>query len=226
MKKKRTKLNDRILPDYTRAEEWFNSISHIVGGGIGIIALVICVVVSALYSDAWAVVSSSIYGFSLILLYTMSSIYHGLRPPLAKKVFQVLDHCVIYILIAGTYTPVLLCSIRRVSPAWAWTMFGIVWGITILATVLNAIDLDKYERFSMICYLGLGWCIVLAAKVTIKAVPFPGLMLILAGGIAYTIGAVLFVLGEKIRYMHSVFHLFVLLGSILHFFAILLYVIL
>lgn len=225
MKKKRIKLSDRLLPDYTRGEEIFNTVSHIVGGGLGVAALTLCVVFSAIKGDAWAVVSSAIYGASLVILYCMSSIYHGLRHPLAKKVFQILDHCAIYFLIAGTYTPVLLCSIRRISPGWAWTMFGIVWGLTAIATTLTAIDLEKYNKFSMFCYLGMGWCIVLAIKVTLKAVPMPGLLLILAGGILYTIGAVLFSLGEKIRYMHSVFHLFVVAGSILHFFAILFYVI-
>lgn len=225
MKKKRTKLKDRTLPDYTKGEEIFNTVSHIIGGGLGVAALTLCVVISALHADAWAVVSSAVYGASLVILYTMSSIYHGLTAPLAKKVFQVLDHCAIYFLIAGTYTPVLLCSVRKVSPGWAWAMFGVVWGLTALAVTLNAIDLDKFEKFSLACYIGMGWCIVIAAKVTIAAVPFMGLMYILLGGIAYTIGAVLFVLGEKIRYMHSIFHLFVVAGSVLHFFGILFYII-
>lgn len=225
MKKKRIKLKDRILPDYTRGEEWFNSISHIVGGALGIAALVLCVVFSALKGDPWSVVSSAIYGACLVILYCMSSIYHGLRPPMAKKVFQVLDHCAIYFLIAGTYTPVLLCSIRRTSPGWAWSMFGIVWGLTALATTLTAIDLEKYAKFSMICYLGMGWCIVVAIKVTLQSVPFWGLIMILAGGIAYTIGAVIFKLGERMRYMHSVFHIFVIAGSVLHSLAILFFII-
>ena len=223
--KKRTKLRDRILPDYTKGEEIVNTVTHIIGGGLGIAALTLCVIFSALRSNAWAVVSSAVYGASLVILYAMSSIYHGLTAPTAKKVFQVLDHCAIYFLIAGTYTPVLLCSVRKVSPGWAWAMFGVVWGLAALATTLNAIDLDKYEKFSLACYIGMGWCIVIAAKVTIAAVPFMGLMYILIGGVAYTVGAVLFVLGEKIRYMHSAFHVFVLAGSILHFFGIIFYVI-
>ena len=118
----RTKLCDRILPDYTRGEEIFNMVSHIVGAAFGVVALTLCVVFSALKSDAWAVVSSAIYGVSLILLYTMSSVYHGLplSSPTAKKVMQIMDHCTIYALICGSYTPVLLCSIRRVSPGWGW----------------------------------------------------------------------------------------------------------
>ncbi|MBE6672445.1 MAG: hemolysin III family protein [Ruminococcaceae bacterium] len=223
--KKRTKLSDRQLPDYTRGEELVNTITHVIGGGLGVAALTLCVIWAAIRGDAWAVVSSAVYGASLVILYAMSSIYHGLKAPLAKKVFQVLDHCAIYFLIAGTYTPVLLCSVRRISPGWAWAMFGVVWGLAALATTLNAIDLDKYEKFSMACYIGMGWCIVIAAKVTIAAVPFMGLLYILIGGVAYTVGAVLFVLGEKIRYMHSMFHLFVVAGSVLHFLGIFFYII-
>lgn len=220
----RTRLRDRQLPSYTRGEEVFNTTSHIVGGAFGICALTLCVLLSAIRRDAWSVVSSAIYGGTMIILYTMSSVYHGIRAPMAKKVMQVLDHCTIYGLIAGTYTPVLLCSIRTVSPGWGWSLFGIVWGLAAVATVFTAIDLKKYRVFSMICYLGMGWCIIFAVKPTLEAVPLPGVVLLLLGGIAYTVGAVLFGLGKKYRYMHSVFHLFVLAGSVLHFFAILFYV--
>lgn len=221
----RTKLAQRTLPEYTKAEEIFNMVSHIVGGGIGVLALVLCVIVSAIHKDAYAVVGSAIYGASLIILYTMSSVYHGLRPEMAKKVMQVIDHCTIYLLIAGTYTPILLAAIRRENPIVAWVLFGIVWGLAALAATLTAIDLKKYSAFSMICYIGMGWCIIFAYKTALAAIDFKGLMLILAGGIAYTIGAILYGLGKKKRYMHSIFHLFVLVGSILNFAAILFYVI-
>ena len=220
----RTKLKDRQLPDYTKGEEIFNMVSHIVGGGFGVIALVVCVAVSAVHGNVWGIVSSVIYGVSLILLYTMSSVYHGLRPNMGKKVMQVLDHCTIYFLIAGTYTPVALCSIRPRFPGWGWVIFGIVWGVSAVAVVFTAIDLKKYAKFSMGCYIGLGWCVVLAMKPTIQSVPMGGLMWLLIGGIAYTIGAVLYGLGSKHRYMHSVFHLFVLLGSICHFISIVGYI--
>lgn len=213
-----------MLPDYTRGEEIFNMVSHAVGAVFGVAALVICVVVSALHGNVWGVVSSALYGASLVLLYCMSTIYHGLKHPMAKKVMQVLDHCTIYFLIAGTYTPVLLCAIRTVSPGWAWTLFGIVWGLAALATVLTAIDLKKYAVFSMVCYIGMGWCVVLAAKPAIAAIPLPGLIWLLAGGISYTVGAVLYGLGKKHRYMHSVFHLFVVAGSVLQFIAIVCYI--
>lgn len=222
---KRTKLKDRVLPDYTRGEEIFNMVSHIVGGALGVVALVLCVVFSAIHHNPWGVVGSAIYGTSLIALYSLSSIYHGLRPNTAKKVLQILDHCTIYFLIAGTYTPICLSSIREVSTAWGWVLFGIVWGLTAFATVFTAIDLKKYSVLSMICYIGAGWSVLLAAKITIQAIALPGLLFLLAGGILYTIGAVLYGLGKKHRYVHGIFHLFVLAGSLLHFFCILFYVV-
>lgn len=221
----RTKLRDRQLPDYTVGEEIFNSVSHIIGAVFGVAALVICLVVSAQKGDVWAVVSSAIYGTSLILLYTMSGVYHGLPSNTGKKVMQVIDHCTIYFLIGGSYTPVLLCSIRRVSPGWAWTIFGLVWGFAALATVFTAIDLKKYEKLSMSCYLGMGWCIVMAAKPTFEAIELKGIIWLLAGGVSYTLGAVLYGLGKNHRYMHSVFHIFCVAGSVMHFICILNYVI-
>ncbi len=220
----RTKLADRSLPDYTRGEEVFNMVSHIVGGGIGVLALVFCVLKAALFSDAWAVVGGAIYGASLIVLYTMSSVYHGLRHVTAKKVLQVLDHCTIYFLIGGTYTPILLSAIRPVAPGWAWSLFGLVWGLALVACVFTAIDLKKYAAFSMACYIGMGWCIVIAARVTMQALTAAALWLLLLGGIAYTVGAVLYGVGKRCRYMHGVFHLFVLFGSVLQLLCIFLFV--
>lgn len=220
----RTKIRDRILPRYTRGEEVFNMVTHIVGGGFGVLALVALVIYSAICKDAWAVVGSSIYGASLIMLYTMSSVYHGLKHKTAKKVMQVLDHCTIYFLIAGTYTPILLSAIRPVRPFLAWTVFGIEWGLTALAVTLTAIDLKKYRVFSFVSYIGMGWCIIFAAKATIEALTLSGFLWILAGGISYTLGAVFFGVGKKIKYMHSVFHIFVVIGSVLQFIGIILYV--
>ena len=219
----RTKLRERMLPDYTRGEEIFNTVSHIVGGGLGVIALVVCVIVSALHRDPWAVVGSTIYGSALVLLYTTSSVYHGLRPPMAKKVMQVIDHCTIYFLIGGTYTPILLTSIREVSPVWAWVIFGIVWGLAAMATTLTAIDLKKYSKLSMICYIGMGWCIVFKIPLLIEAMGWGGFWLILLGGVCYTVGSVLYGMGRTKKYMHSIFHLCVVAGSVLQLLAILLY---
>ena len=204
----RTKLKDRVLPCYTKGEEIFNMTSHIVGGAFGIVALVLCVVFAAIHHYGYGVVSSSIYGVTMIILYTMSSIYHGLNPKRkAKKVFQILDHCSIFLLIAGSYTPFCLVTFREYN------------------TALNSIDIKKFKIFSMICYLGMGWCIIFTAKLLPKLLGIPGLVLLVAGGVAYTVGAVLYGLGKKKKYMHSIFHLFILLGSILQFFCILLYVV-
>jgi hemolysin III len=222
---KRTKLKDRKLPDYTKGEEIFNMVSHIVGGGFGVVALVLCIIMAAIRGNALGVICSIIYGITLIDLYTMSSIYHGLKPGMGKKVMQVIDHCTIYFLIAGSYTPILLLKLRPAYPVAAWCLFGLVWGCAVLACTLTAIDLKKYNVFSMICYLAMGWCIIFFIKQTFEVMTFNGGMLLLLGGIAYTIGAVLYGVGSKVRYMHSVFHMFIILGSVLHFFAILLYAI-
>ncbi len=216
----RTKLCDRQLPCYTLGEEILNTSSHAIGALLGIAALVVCVVLSATKHDAWAVVSSAVYGASLIALYAMSSVYHALRPSFAKKVMQVIDHCTIYFLIAGTYTPILLCSVRKISPALCWVIFGIVWGVSAMATVFTAIDLKKYSKLSMICYIGLGWCIIVASKTAYRAIGKTGFAYLLIGGILYTVGAVLYGMGKKHRYVHSIFHMFVVSGSIFHFLCI------
>ena len=222
---KRLHLKDRQLPDYTRGEEIFNFVSHVVGGAFGIVALVLCVALASVHGNPWAIVSGAVYGVSLIALYTISSVYHALRTDTSKKVMQVLDHCTIYFLIGGSYLPILLCAIRPVSPIWAWVLFGLVWGLAALATVFTAIDLKKYRVLSMLCYLGTGWCIALAAPIAFRAIPKPGLVWLILGGVMYTLGAILYGLGKKIRYMHSVFHLFVLAGSVLQFFCIFFYII-
>lgn len=220
---KRTKLSDRTLPDYTRGEEIMNMVTHIVGGGLSVIALVLCIIRAALNHNLYGVIGSIVYGITMIALYTMSSVYHGLRPGTGKKVLQVLDHCTIYFLIAGTYTVISLSALRSVSPIIGWSVFVLEWLLTALAVTLTAIDLKKYELFSMICYIGMGWCVIFFLPVAMEALTPPGFWLLFAGGIAYTIGAVLYGIGAKKRWMHSVFHIFVVLGSILQFFSILLY---
>ena len=141
-----------------------------------------------------------------------------------KKVLQVLDHCTIFLLIAGSYTPFALCTFREYNTATGWIIFGVIWAMAIIGIVLNAIDLKKYKKFSMICYLGMGWAIIFKASLLPVLLPTSALVLLVAGGIAYTIGAILYGVGKRHKWMHSVFHLFILLGSLLHFFCILLYV--
>ena len=220
----RTKLCDRKLPVYTIGEERMNMITHIVGGGFGVLILLAAVLLGALRRDAWTVVTGAIYGVSMIALYTVSSVYHGLRAGTAKKVMQVIDHCTIYLLIAGTYTPILLVSIRPVYPVLAWTIFGIQWGLTALAVVLNAIDLKKFSVISMVLYIAMGWCIIIAIKPMVVCTGWTAFWWILGGGISYTIGAVLYGMGRTRKYCHSVFHIFVDLGSIAQAVGILCYV--
>ena len=223
---KRTKLDDRILPEYTRGEEIFNMVTHIVGGAFGIAVLVLCIVFAAIHHNGYGIASGIIYGVSMILLYTMSSIYHGLPANRkSKKVFQIMDHCTIFVLIAGTYTPVLLCSIRPIDPFWAWVILAIEWGCTIIGIILNAIDIKKYSTLSMVLYLAMGWGIVFRFNLLQEAVGMSGIYLLVAGGLAYTIGTIFYGLQNKHRYMHSIWHLWILLGSALHFLCIILYVI-
>lgn len=225
---KRTKLRDRELPGYSRGEELFNMISHIVGGGLGVLICIACIIKAFLSGGVYEIIAAFLYGLSMILLYTMSSLYHGLKEGTAKRVFQVLDHCTIYLLIAGTYTPVALCALRRLSPPLGWTIFGIVWGLSALGIVFNAIDLKRYSKLSMVLYLLLGWCVILTGKQAITAMGIPCLLYMLAGGISYTVGAVFYGIGGSrpvpISYMHAVFHLFVVVGSVVHFVGIFLYI--
>lgn len=222
----RTKLSERILPTYTKGEEVFNMVSHIVGGAIGIAGLVLCVIFAAINGNGYGVVSSAIFGSTLILLYTMSSIYHGLNPQRkAKKVFQIIDHCSIFLLIAGSYTPFALCTLREYSTALGWTIFGVVWAMALIGIVFNSIDLKKYKKFSMICYLAMGWCIIIRGNLLPQLLGTTGFTLLLIGGIIYTIGALLYGLGKKHKWMHSIFHLACVVGSLLHVLCVLLYVV-
>lgn len=221
--KKRIKLADRILPNYSRGEEVMNMVTHIVGGGLGVIALALCIVKA--WGSGWLDMTAVIlYGISMITLYTMSSVYHGLKPGMGKKVLQVIDHCTIYLLIAGTYTPIVLIAFRPVYPTIGWGLFVLEWILAALATTLTAIDLKKYRALSMVFYIGLGWAVLPFIPQTIQLMGMAGFGYLLAGGISYTIGAVLFGIGSKVRWVHSVFHIFVVLGSLLQFLAIYQYV--
>lgn len=203
---------------YTVGEEIFNAVTHGVGAALGIAGTVILLVYS---DDAWKAVSSSIYGGSMILLFLMSCLYHAIAAPRAKKVFRVFDHTSIFLLIAGTYTPFTLITLR----GWVgWTLFGIVWACAVVGIVLNSISIERFRRFSQICYIASGWCIVIAFVPLWRSLALPGIVLLLAGGVAYTVG-VFFYRDKKRRYVHSVWHLFVLAGAVLHYLDILLYVI-
>ncbi len=209
------------IPKYTLGEELMNSITHGIGAGLGITALVLCIVKSCNPLDGYKLASSIVFGLTTTLLYLMSCLYHALKVNRAKRVFRVIDHCTIFLLIAGTYTPYTLITLH--GPV-GWILFGVVWGVGILGIVLNAVNLKKFANISVACYIILGWIIVIASRQLIAAMDPAGLKLLFAGGIAYTVGAVLYGIGSKKRYFHSIFHFFCLLGTTLHFFSIYLYV--
>ena len=219
----RTKLKDRELPDYTKGEELMNTLTHAVGAVLGIAALVLCILQAASHGNVWGVVGACIYGASMVALYCVSSVYHGLKPGMGKLVMQVIDHCTIYFLIAGTYTVIVLSAIRPVYPKLGWGLFGFEWLMVAIATTLTAIDLQKYEVFSMICYIGMGWAVIPFWRQTLEVLTGPGFLLLLSGGIAYTIGSILYGIGKRKKWMHSVFHIFVVLGATLQFLSVLLY---
>lgn len=221
MNEKQVRLYKIPIPKYTLGEELISAISHGVGAALGVVALCMCVAKSTAVGDGYAQVSSWIFGISMIILYSMSCIYHALKPNNAKRVMRVFDHCTIFLLIAGTYTPFTLISLRGNV---GWTLFGIIWGTAIIGIILNAIDMEKFKTISMICYLAMGWAIVFTFKPLCAAVAQEGIKLLVAGGIAYTVGAVVYGIGSKEKYMHSIWHFFVLAGTILHFFAIYWYV--
>lgn len=215
--KKRIQLRDRLLPDYTNGEEVMNMVTHIVGGGFGILALVLCLVRSSIPR---CTVGAAIYGGSMIAIYAMSSVYHGLRPSTGKKVLQILDHCTIYLLIAGSYSAIALGVLFEHFPFLAMAVLASQWGLAALAITLTAIDLEKYNVFSMVCYIGMGWMALLFVPQLTAALTATGFYWLLTGGIAYTVGAVLYGLGSRKKWLHSVFHIFVVLGSLLQFIAI------
>lgn len=213
-----TKKN--YLPKYSLSEELINSISHGIGVGLSVTALVLCIVRAAIHGNAWGVVSACIYGSALIIMYCMSTLYHAITNKTARKVFRVFDHTSIFLLIAGTYTPICLVTLNG---ALGWTIFGIVYAMAILGIVLNSVSIEKFKKFSLVSYIGMGWAVVIGMERIISTMPREGFLLLLFGGIAYTIGIIFYAL-KKYKYMHCVWHFFVLAGSILHFFCIFDYV--
>lgn len=215
--KKRIKLCDRQLPQYSNGEEVMNMVTHIVGGSFGILVLILSLLRATTVRSA---IGAGIYGTSMIAIYTMSSVYHGMKKCTGKKVLQVLDHCTIYLLIAGSYTVIALGALYEYSPALGKAVVLAQWTLAAIAITVTAIDLKKYNAFSMVCYIGMGWMVLLFLPQTMAALSPAGFYWLLAGGIAYTIGAVLYGIGSKMKWMHSVFHIFVVLGSALQFVSI------
>lgn len=216
--KKEQSLCEKEIKRYSLGEEIFSSVTHGVGSMLSIAGTVVLIVLSAVYSDAWAVVSSCIFGASLIILYTVSTLYHSITNKRAKKFFRIMDHNTIFFLIAGTYTPITLAILRG---ALGWTLFGIVWGAAIIGIVLNSIDLERFAKPSIVCYIAMGWVIIIAFKPLIAAVNTTSLVFLIVGGVFYTVGVIFYAI-KKVKYFHSVWHIFTVAGSIFHYFSILL----
>jgi len=206
---------------YSIGEEIAHTITHGIGALLSIAGLAVLVAFASLNGDAWHVVSSSVFGASLVILYSASSLYHGIPHPRAKAVLQQLDHAAIYLLIAGTYTPFLLVSLRG---AWGWSLFALIWSLAVAGIVLEFIDSQRFKRLSLGLYLGMGWIVLVAIKPMFDQVAIGGLVLLLLGGLSYSLG-VIFYIREQMAYHHAIWHLFVLAGSAFHFFAVLFYVI-
>lgn len=209
------------VPKYTLGEELINAISHGVGALFGIVALLLCIIKSASPLDGYKLASSITFGISVTLLYLMSCLYHALKVNRAKHVFRIIDHCTIFLLIAGSYTPFTLVSLRETG---GWVIFGIIWGMTVLGITLNAVSLKRFAKISVACYLLMGWMIVFSFSNLQAALLWEAIQFLIYGGAAYTLGAVLYAIGAKRKYFHSVFHIFCLVGTVLHFFSIYLYV--
>lgn len=218
-KKDYSKLDKKIeLPKYKLGEELLNSISH----GIGVLLSIAALVLGIIKADSGlALFAVLVYSISSIILYLMSCLYHSLKPNNAKRVFRIIDHCSIFILIAGTYTPIVLLTLPS---GLGWTIFGIVWSIAIIGIVLNSIDIKKFKTISMILYLVAGWCIIFSFKSLWENLNHIGILFTLIGGIIYTLGAILYGIGKKKKYMHSIFHIFCIIASICFFVTIYFYV--
>lgn len=216
---------DKIkLVNYTRSEDWLNSISHMVGGGLSVIALILCLV-RAIVVRRWDyALLGLVYGLTMIAMYSCSSVYHALRPNRGKKAMRMVDHAMIYPMIAGTISPVAVLVIVPVHPALGWAVFGVAWAVVAAAVPITLTLFNKTKVTQMILYLALGWMIIVALRVLLQTFDRTGTLLLVAGGVAYTLGAIIYGIGSKHRYFHSVFHFFVLAGSILHFFALYLFV--
>ena len=215
------------LPPYTRRQEWWNMLSHAFGVIFSLVGGIFLLIKASYAGDAWRIVTSAVFMFSLLVLYTISSVYHGLYRNNGKRVLRVLDHDMVFFLIMGTYTPYCLVTLREYSPAWGYSIWGIVMVLGIVGIVLNSCNIKKFFIFSMVDYLLMGWCVIISMYPLLMSLGWwMGTFLLLMGGVSYTVGAVLYAVGKKKSpWFHTVFHFFVLLGTILMFFSIYFYVV-
>lgn len=218
---KRASISNRPLKQYTKGEEIFNAVSHGVGALLSIVGGSVVVTLAAVYGEAREITACVIYAVSLFLLYTMSTLYHAFPFPKVKYVFRIFDHSTVFLLIAGTYTPFMLITLK--GQIKGLVIFIVVWAAAIVGVVLNAISVNRFARLSLVLYLLMGWSVVLAIGDVVALLQTGGLVLLILGGVLYT-GGVAFYVAKKVRYMHSVWHLFVLGGSVLHYLCIVLYV--
>lgn len=205
---------------YTIGEEIAHAATHGLGALLAIAGLTVMVARATLYGTTVHVVGAAIFGATLVLMYTASTVYHSIPLPKAKKVLRVIDHSMIYLLIAGTYTPLTLITLQG---PWGWSLFGVVWALALIGVVFKIFATGRFEKLSLTIYLLMGWCVILAIKPLVAAMPNAGIALIIGGGLAYT-GGVAFYVWERLRYHHAIWHAFVLAGSVLHYFAVLFYV--
>lgn len=210
---------DKDIDFYTRGEEIANAVTHGIGTLLAVAALVLLIVFATRYGDGWYITSYTIYGISMFILYLGSTLYHSIISKNAKKILRIFDHAAIYLLIAGTYTPFTLTILRGKT---GWWIFGVIWTLAIVGILMKVFWVGKYEGISTMVYIIMGWLIIFAIRKLFILIPTQGIILLVAGGIIYTIGAVLFMF-DKIPYNHAVWHLFVIGGSACHFFCILLY---
>ncbi|WP_353980669.1 hemolysin III family protein [Salinicola endophyticus] len=204
--------------EYTRLEEWLHSISHGIGAALSLAGMIVLIVLASIAAevDPWKIVSVSLYGSCLLALYTASTLYHGFRSQRLKRVFQAFDHCAIYLLIAGTYTPFLLVNLRG---PMGWALFGVIWGLALGGIALRLIWPQRFNLLRVFIYLIMGWLIVIASDSLTTQLSPTGLALLVAGGITYTVGVLFYAL-RVIPFHHAIWHLFVIGGSVCHFLAI------
>jgi hemolysin III len=221
------KMQEVILPNYSNTEDKINSVSHMIGIPFGVAALILCVRRSMESGSRWSIISSVIYGFSIIVLFSGSAIYHFAKPGKTKKVLRIIDHCMIFLLIAGSVTPFALVAMRPAHPLACWLSLAVAWGAALFGITGTSINHEKFKKVQMVLYIGVGWILLLGIK-TLLAVfsdEFrPGLYLLLIGGAFYTVGAILYGVGKKLPYFHATFHIFVLAGTFIHFISVYNYV--
>ena len=217
-------LGKIIIPKYSLSEELMSSISHGIGAIFSLVILITCVYVSLKHNNMYALAGSIIYGLTSFLLYIVSTLYHALKPNRAKKVFRIIDHCSIYLLIAGTYAPYCLVTLRDVSPVVGWLVLIAVWVCAVIGITFTAINMNTFKKMGMALYLIMGWVCIFSFKTLVDGISTTGLIYMIIGGVAYTVGAILYAIGKKVKYMHSIFHFFVLAASIMFYISIIKYV--